>query len=258
MSVLKLILLGAPGVGKGTQAARICKRYGIEHISTGDILREELSRGTPLGAKAREIMERGDLVPDEIVLELVRERIENAASGFLLDGFPRTLAQAEGLEELGADVNCVVEIEVADEVVVERLGGRRIHPASGRVYHLLHKPPMREGVDDETGEPLIQRPDDTAEVVAERLRVHREQTKPLNKYYADKVKYFTVDGAAPPEEVSETICAHLDDAPDYARFTDKIVNMAKSRLRKKKAAEPTLQPPYARKASSRSPMDKDS
>lgn len=202
-------------MGKGTQAERICGRYHIPHISTGDMLREEAGAGSKLGLRVKAIMESGELVPDEVVLELVRGRMEGAGKGFLLDGFPRALSQAEALKAMGAGADYVVEVEVPDETVIERLSGRRVHPASGRVYHVKYKPPKREGVDDETGEPLVQRNDDRPETVAERLKVYHRQTRPVSEYYRacaerGELVYFSVDGAGSPESVNDAICMRLD------------------------------------------------
>ena len=195
-------------MGKGTQAAYLCAQYQLAHIATGDMLRAELSSQSEAAKRIKAIMERGELVPDEIVLDLVRARVSDGkdSSGFLLDGFPRSLPQALALKELGVGVDLVIEISVADEVVIERLSQRRVHPASGRVYHLKYKPPKRDGVDDETGEPLIQRADDNAETVTERLKVYHNQTKPLSEHYqksaqAGEVVYAAVDGGGDVETV---------------------------------------------------------
>ena len=209
--MLRVILLGAPGVGKGTQAAYLRKQYHIAHISTGDMLRDELARQTAIGAQVQAIMARGELVPDDIVVNMVRERVSRER-GFLLDGFPRSLSQARAMRELGVQVDCVIEIDVPDELVIARLSRRRVHPASGRVYHLEHNPPQCAGVDDETGEPLIQRADDNAETVAERLRVYHEQTQPLSEYYRDNAqaggwRYAKVDGS----EAMEAVRASIDE-----------------------------------------------
>lgn len=184
---MKLILLGPPGAGKGTQAKAICEKYSIPQISTGDMLRAAVRAETSLGIEAKKVMDTGELVSDDLILQLVRDRIseDDCASGYLLDGFPRTIAQAEGMEKLGIDVDFVVELQVADEEIIERISGRRIHLASGRVYHVKFNPPKTENLDDESGEPLIQRDDDTEQTVRKRLQVYHEQTAPLIDYYSD-------------------------------------------------------------------------
>ncbi len=183
---MRLILLGAPGAGKGTQAANICARYGIPQISTGDMLRAAVKAGTPLGLQAKAVMDSGALVSDDIIIGLVRDRLQqpDCARGFLFDGFPRTLAQADALKAAGIAIDYVVDFEVPDEDIVDRLGGRRVHPASGRVYHLRYNPPKVDGKDDVTGEDLVQRDDDREDTVRRRLAVYREQTRPLVDYYA--------------------------------------------------------------------------
>lgn len=182
---MNVILLGAPGAGKGTQAQLIMEKFGIPQISTGDMLRAAVKAGTPLGLQAQDIMTAGGLVSDDLIIALVKERISasDCASGFLFDGFPRTIPQAEALLEAGIDIDHVIEIEVADEAIVARLSGRRVHEASGRVYHLIHSAPKQDGLDDATGEPLIQRADDKEETVRKRLAVYHEQTEPLVGFY---------------------------------------------------------------------------
>lgn len=184
---MKIILLGAPGAGKGTQAQLIMDKFGIPQISTGDMLRAAVKAGTPLGLKAKDIMSSGGLVPDDLIIALVKERIKapDCENGFLFDGFPRTIPQAEALLEAGIEIDHVIEIDVADEEIVSRLAGRRVHEPSGRVYHISHQPPKQEGLDDITGEPLVQREDDKEETVRKRLDVYHEQTKPLVKFYQD-------------------------------------------------------------------------
>jgi len=184
---MKLILLGPPGAGKGTQAKAICEKYGIPQISTGGMLRSAVRAETTLGIEAKKVMDAGELVSDNLILQLVRDRIskDDCASGYLLDGFPRTIAQAEGMKKLGIDVDFVVELQVADEEIIERMSGRRIHPASGRVYHVKFNPPKTENLDDETGESLIQRDDDTEQTVRKRLQVYHKQTAQLIDYYSD-------------------------------------------------------------------------
>lgn len=182
---MKVILLGAPGAGKGTQAQLIMEKFGIPQISTGDMLRAAVKAGTPLGVQAKDIMSAGGLVPDDLIIALVKERIASSdcANGFLFDGFPRTIPQAEALLEAGVAIDHVIEIHVPDEEIVARLSGRRVHEASGRVYHVIHNAPKVEGHDDLTGEPLVQRADDKEETVRKRLAVYHEQTEPLVGFY---------------------------------------------------------------------------
>jgi len=184
---MRVILLGAPGAGKGTQAQNICEEFGIPQISTGDMLRAAVKAGTPLGLKVKEVMETGGLVTDEIIIALVEERIqqEDCKKGFLFDGFPRTIPQAEAMKSSGVKIDHVLEIDVDDEEIVKRMSGRRMHEASGRVYHVIYNPPKEEGKDDVTGEPLMQRDDDTEETVRKRLAIYHDQTKPLVGYYSD-------------------------------------------------------------------------
>lgn len=198
---MRLILLGPPGAGKGTQAVFICEEYGIVQISTGEMLRAAVAAGTELGRRAQAIMAKGNLVDDATIVAMVKERLAepDCADGFLFDGFPRTIAQAEAVADAGIELDCVVEIRLPDEEVVTRISGRRTHEASGRVYHVTFNPPRREGLDDETGEPLIQREDDREQTVRERLRVYHHQTRPLVDFYqaqaADgKARYHTIDG----------------------------------------------------------------
>jgi adenylate kinase len=183
---MRLILLGAPGAGKGTQAAFICQKYGIPQISTGDMLRAAVKAGTPLGLAAKQVMDAGGLVSDDLIISLVKERIAqpDCVNGFLFDGFPRTIPQADAMKAAGVKLDLVLEIDVPDAVIVERMDGRRVHPASGRTYHVANNPPKVDGVDDVTGEPLVQRPDDSAEIVRKRLATYHEQTEPLVAYYA--------------------------------------------------------------------------
>jgi adenylate kinase len=182
---MKLILLGAPGAGKGTQANYIKEKYGIPQISTGDMLRAAIKAGTPLGLAAKKVMDAGNLVSDDIIINLVKERIKEAdcAKGFLFDGFPRTLPQAQAMKDADIRIDYVLEIDVADSDVVQRMSGRRVHPASGRTYHVLFNPPKVADKDDVTGEDLVQRPDDVEDTVLKRLTVYHEQTKPLVEYY---------------------------------------------------------------------------
>ena len=183
---MKLILLGAPGAGKGTQAAFICQKYGIPQISTGDMLRAAVKAGTPLGQQAKSVMESGGLVSDDLIINLVKERIAQAdcANGFLFDGFPRTIPQADAMKAAGVKLDYVLEIDVPFDAIIERMSGRRSHPASGRTYHVKFNPPKVDGKDDVTGEPLIQRDDDKEETVKKRLEVYSAQTRPLVDYYS--------------------------------------------------------------------------
>ncbi|MFO0444642.1 MAG: adenylate kinase, partial [Betaproteobacteria bacterium] len=183
---MRLILLGAPGAGKGTQATFICRHFGIPQISTGDMLRAAVKAGTPLGLAAKQVMDSGGLVSDDIIIGLVKERIAqpDCASGFLFDGFPRTIPQADAMKAAGVKLDHVVEIDVPDEAIIERMSGRRAHLPSGRTYHVKFNPPKAEGLDDVTGEPLIQRDDDKEETVRKRLQVYQSQTRPLVEYYS--------------------------------------------------------------------------
>ena len=183
---MRVILLGAPGAGKGTQAGLITKKFGIPQISTGDMLRAAVKAGTELGLQAKSVMDAGGLVSDDLIINLVKERIAqpDCANGFLFDGFPRTIPQAEAIKEAGVSIDNVVEIAVDDEEIVQRIAGRRVHEASGRVYHVVYNPPKVEGKDDVTGEELVQRKDDTEETVRHRLSVYHSQTKPLVEYYS--------------------------------------------------------------------------
>jgi adenylate kinase len=183
---MRLILLGAPGAGKGTQAAFLCQKYGIPQISTGDMLRAAVKAGTPLGLAAKQVMDAGHLVSDDLIISLVKERITqpDCVNGFLFDGFPRTIPQAEAMKQAGVKLDYVLEIDVPDSAIIERLSGRRVHPASGRTYHVRNNPPKVEGLDDVTGEPLIQRDDDREEIVRNRLQVYQNQTRPLVDYYS--------------------------------------------------------------------------
>lgn len=184
---MRLILLGAPGAGKGTQASFIKEKFNIPQISTGDMLRAAVKAGTQLGLEAKKFMDAGGLVPDEVIIGLVKERIKEAdcQAGFLFDGFPRTIPQAEAMKQAGVGIDYVVEIDVPDDAIIERMSGRRSHPASGRTYHVKFNPPKVDGKDDVTGEELVQREDDQAVTVKKRLEVYHSQTKPLVKYYVD-------------------------------------------------------------------------
>jgi adenylate kinase len=195
---MRLILLGAPGAGKGTQATFICQKFGVPQISTGDMLRAAVKAGTPLGMQAKAVMASGGLVSDEIIIGLVKERIAQAdcANGFLFDGFPRTLPQADAMKEAGVKLDYVLEIDVPFDAIIDRMSGRRSHAASGRTYHVTFNPPKVAGFDDITGEPLIQREDDKEETVRKRLEVYSAQTRPLVDYYAHWAK---TDPAAAPK-----------------------------------------------------------
>ena len=209
---MNLIILGPPGAGKGTQAAFIASEQKIPHISTGDMLREAIKNGTELGLQAKAVMDSGNLVSDELIIELVKERIsqEDCKNGFLFDGFPRTIPQAEALQENNVDINGVIELVIADEEIIKRMSGRRIHLASGRTYHVDFNPPKTPGLDDETCEELIIRKDDEPETVKDRLKVYWTQTQPLIEYYsnfknASDFKYLTVDGTLTVEEIKNNI-----------------------------------------------------
>jgi adenylate kinase len=209
---MNLILLGPPGAGKGTQATFIALEKKIPHISTGDMLREAIKNGTELGLKAKAVMDAGNLVSDDLIIELVKERISqnDCKNGFLFDGFPRTIPQAEALKENNVEINAVIELVVVDEEIIKRMSGRRIHLASGRTYHVDYNPPKKTGLDDETGEKLIIRKDDEPATVKDRLKVYWTQTQPLIEYYsnyknASDFNYFTVDGTLSVEEIKNNI-----------------------------------------------------
>ena len=217
---MKLILLGAPGAGKGTQATFICKKFGIPQISTGDMLRAAVKAGTPLGLEAKAVMESGGLVSDDLIINLVKERIAqpDCANGFLFDGFPRTIPQADAMKAAGVALDYVVEIDVPFSAIIERMSGRRSHPPSGRTYHVTFNPPKVEGVDDVTGEPLVQREDDKEETVKKRLDVYSAQTRPLITYYSEWAaqdpqnapKYRTVDGVGNVDAIEARVIAALN------------------------------------------------
>ena len=205
---MRIILLGGPGSGKGTQAAFLTRRFGIPQVSSGDMLRATVREGTELGRKAKGIMDSGALVPDDLIVAMVGERLArpDCAAGFVLDGFPRTIPQAEALRDAGVAIDTVIEMAVDDEEIVVRMSGRRVHPASGRVYHVVHNPPRVEGRDDETGEALILRDDDREETVRTRLAVYREQTRPLVDFYrelagAGELRYARIDGVGDVEQI---------------------------------------------------------
>jgi adenylate kinase len=217
---MRLILLGGPGAGKGTQANLVKDRYRIPQISTGDMLRAALKEGTELGLKAKAYMDAGKLVPDDVIIGLVKERIKepDCETGFLFDGFPRTIPQADAMKEAGVPIDAVVDIDVPDEEIIKRMSGRRVHLASGRTYHVVFNPPKEEGKDDETGEPLIQRDDDQEETVRKRLDVYHAQTEPLVSYYQDWEKsgesaapqYIRIDGVGKVDQIRDQIFNALD------------------------------------------------
>ena len=213
---MKVLLLGAPGAGKGTQAQFITREFGIPQISTGDMLRAAIKAGTPLGLEAKKIIDAGGLVRDDIIIGMVKERIAqpDCANGFLFDGFPRTLAQAEAMVAAGVDLDAVVEIDVPDAAIVERMSGRRVHLSSGRTYHVKYNPPKVAGKDDETGEDLVQRDDDKEDTVKKRLAVYHEQTEVLVDFYSKLTgehapRYIKVDGTQPVETVKENVITAL-------------------------------------------------
>jgi len=216
---MRIMLLGMPGAGKGTQARFLIEKYKIPQISTGDMLRAAVKDDTPLGRQAKSCMERGALVPDEIVIGLVKQRVAQAdcANGFIIDGFPRNIPQAEALRRAGVDIDCVLEIDVGDEEILRRLSGRRVHPGSGRTYHVDFNPPKVPGRDDVTGESLVQRPDDTEETVRNRIATYHEQTKPLVAYYSRMQRsddpraprYAKVDGNGAVAQVRDRLFAAL-------------------------------------------------
>ncbi|OYU33049.1 MAG: adenylate kinase [Comamonadaceae bacterium PBBC2] len=216
---MRLILLGAPGAGKGTQATFICQKFGIPQISTGDMLRAAVKAGTPLGLQADAVMKSGGLVGDDLIINLVKERIAqpDCAKGFLFDGFPRTIPQADAMKAAGVALDYVVEIDVPFDAIIERMSGRRSHPASGRTYHVKFNPPKVEGVDDVTGEPLVQRPDDQEETVKKRLDVYSAQTRPLVAYYSQLAqqepqsapKYRAISGMGDVEAITARVMGAL-------------------------------------------------
>ena len=213
---MRIILLGAPGAGKGTQAQFIMENYGVPQISTGDMLRAAIKEGSELGQKVKAVMDGGHLVSDELIIELVKDRVkkEDCAKGFLLDGFPRTIPQADAMKENGIDVDFVLEFDVPDEEIVKRMSGRRVHAPSGRVYHTVYNPPKVEGKDNETGEDLTIRADDVEETVRKRLGIYHDQTAPLIAYYgkeaeAGNSKYVTFDGTQAVEAVSKQLAELL-------------------------------------------------
>jgi adenylate kinase len=213
---LNIILLGPPGAGKGTQAQFVCREFGVPQISTGDMLRAAITAGTELGKRVKAVMDSGALVSDEIIIDLVQDRIvqDDCVNGFLFDGFPRTIVQAQALAEAGVKIDFVIEITVPDEEIVKRMSGRRVHPTSGRVYHIEFNPPKKAGSDDETGEPLVQRDDDHEDTVRDRLAVYHDQTHPLVEHYQQQandslLQYFRVDGRGNMDEIQKKILSEL-------------------------------------------------
>jgi adenylate kinase len=216
---MRILLLGLPGAGKGTQAQFLIDKYGIPQISTGDMLRAAIKTATALGLEAKQYMDKGALVPDHIVIELVKQRVTepDCTSGFILDGFPRTIPQADALRAAGIDIDCVIEIEVGDQEILRRMSGRRVHPGSGRTYHVDFNPPKVPGKDDITGEPLIQRPDDNEETVKKRIATYHSQTKPLVNYYLNWAAsgdsrapyYVNIYGGGSVEHIRDKIFAAL-------------------------------------------------
>ncbi len=210
---MKLILLGAPGAGKGTQAEVISEHLNIPTISTGNIIREALKSGTELGQKAKQYIDAGRLVPDEVVIEIIRNRLaeDDCRSGFILDGFPRTIPQAEALDRMGVEIDRVIDIEVADEIIAQRVSGRRVCPACGASYHLEHKKPSVDGVCDKCGNTLVQRKDDHPDTVCERLQVYHDQTEPLKAYYEGCGKLVIVEGQDGVAETSRLVLAAIEE-----------------------------------------------
>jgi len=214
---MKIILLGPPGAGKGTQAETLCEAFNIPHISTGNMLREAVDEETELGLEAKALMDAGILVSDEVIVGLVEDRISkgDCKNGFLFDGFPRTIPQAQALIDRDIPIDAVIEIDVPDQDIIERMSGRRMHPGSGRNYHVIYNPPKIDGKDDLTGEDLVQREDDEPETVKDRLKVYEDQTAPLIDFYSEmskqeKLKYIKVSGTSTPEEVSSEILSMLN------------------------------------------------
>jgi adenylate kinase len=219
---MRLVLLGSPGVGKGTQAKFISEKFNVPHISTGDMLRAAVNAGSPLGKQVQQIMDEGKLVSDEIIIQLIKERLKetDCINGFLLDGFPRTIDQAKSLEKIlheqHSPLDFIIQITVPEEEIIKRLSGRRVHPRSGRVYHVLYNPPKEAGLDDETKEPLIQRPDDHEETIRKRLAVYHQQTEPLINFYRSNGPltfglYYEINGSQSVEKVTEDLNAILSE-----------------------------------------------
>ncbi|TNF33551.1 MAG: adenylate kinase [Gammaproteobacteria bacterium] len=258
---MRLILLGAPGAGKGTQAQFITQHFGIPQISTGDMLRAAVKAGTELGKKVQAVMDSGALVSDDIIIALVKERITqpDCKNGFLFDGFPRTIPQAQAMVDAGVEIDCVLEIDVKDEEIVRRMSGRRVHPASGRTYHIEFNKPKQDGLDDVTGEPLVQRPDDSEETVRKRLAVYHEQTKPLVGFYkqlkiANAPRYACIAGVGSVEAIRDKAIAALAGKP---KATGKKKAAGKKAAGKKTAAKkPAAKKPAAKKAAAKKTASK--
>ncbi len=217
---MRIILLGAPGAGKGTQAKIIEQKFNIAHISTGDMIRETIKSGSELGGELKQILDAGQLVSDEFIIKIVKDRISknDCENGFMLDGVPRTIVQAEQLDALGVNIDYIIEVDIADELLIERITGRRVHPASGRTYHVKFSPPKKDGLDDITGEELILRTDDNEDTVKERLSVYHAQTSPLINFYRDfqctntkAPKYIKVNGNQAVEKVTKDIFDKIDN-----------------------------------------------
>jgi adenylate kinase len=227
---MRILLLGLPGAGKGTQAQFLIERYGIPQISTGDMLRAAMKADSRVGREARQYMDRGELVPDDLVIELVKDRIKepDCADGFIIDGFPRTIAQAEALRDAGIDIDFVIEVEVDDEEILRRMSGRRVHPGSGRSYHVEFNPPKVEGKDDLTGEPLVHRPDDEPATVKRRIDTYHSQTKPLVNYYLNwsssgdlrAPRYVNIYGQGSVQHIRDKIFAALASRQRRLRRTE--------------------------------------
>jgi adenylate kinase len=224
---MRILLLGQPGAGKGTQAQYLIAKYGIPQISTGDMLRAAINSGSDLGRQAKGYMDRGELVPDSLVIQLVQARVNepDVAKGFIFDGFPRNISQAEALKQAGVDLDVVVDFQVPDAEILKRMSGRRVHPGSGRTYHIDFNPPKVAGMDDVTGEPLVQRADDNEMTVRKRIETYHEQTEPLVQYYVDWAKngdaraprYVAINGLGAVEAVRDQIFAALDSVPPRGR-----------------------------------------
>lgn len=210
---MNIIFLGAPGAGKGTQAEKVADARQIPTVSTGNIIREALTQGTDMGIKAKTYIEAGKLVPDDVVIGIIQERLakDDCANGFILDGFPRTIPQAEALESMGINIDSVVDIEVPDEAIMDRMVGRRVCPKCGSTYHLVTKQPKEEGICDRCGEELVQRKDDKPETVADRLTVYHEQTEPLKNFYEQRGKLTVIDGVGSVDEIAERVASALEE-----------------------------------------------
>ena len=217
---MRIILLGAPGAGKGTQAQLLCEKLNIPKISTGDMLRAEVAAKTEIGQRVKQVMAEGKLVSEDIILDMIKKRLlqTDCQKGYLFDGFPRTLQQAESLEAAGVSLDYVIEVDVPNEEIIRRMSGRRVHPASGRVYHLQNNPPKVDMLDDVTGEPLVQREDDAEQTVRHRLEIYHQQTKPLIAWYLQQpVKYIRVSGVGSVQDIQKQISQNLDTQKEIKR-----------------------------------------